>query len=117
MNKSSKKGLLFVAALGALGFGALTAFGKSKAGDVVTGKSGKAWRVVLIGTTPVTGSDTVHTYELFAPIGSWGNPGELSVLRYSQAGSNPSTRKVVAVASGLPSQMTQTAATDFGLTL
>lgn len=108
MAKSNKKGLLLIAALGALSFGALTVL--KKPGDVVTGKSGKAWRVVLIGTSGAT-----HTYEVFAPAGTFGPHEELSVLRYSQTGSDQASRKLVGKGAGVPVAITQAAGADFGV--
>lgn len=80
--------------------------------NLVTGKSGKPWRVVLLGKT-----GDVKTYELFSPAGSFGPHAELSVLRYSQTGSDMASRKVVGVGQGVPAEMTSVAASDFGLYL
>lgn len=110
MAKFKSKGLLLVLGLGALGIGAATVL--KKPGDVVTGKSGKAWRVVMIGT-----SGTTHTYEVWTPAGTFGPHEELSVLRYSQNGSDMASRKVVGTGAGVPAAILQAAAADFGLTL
>jgi len=110
MAKHNSKGLLLVAALGALGLGAATFL--KKPGDTVTGKSGKSWRVVMIGTAGST-----HTYEVFTPAGTFGPHEELSVLRYSQNGSDMASRKIVGVGAGVPDAIKAAAAADFGLTL
>lgn len=102
------KGLLIVAALGAVGLGAAMAL--KKPGDVVTGKSGKTWRVVML---PIAGS--VKTYEVFAPKASFGPHDEMSVLRYSQTGSDMASRKIVGIGSGVPEVVARAAADDFGL--
>ncbi|HEY3493833.1 MAG TPA: hypothetical protein VGK73_04075 [Polyangiaceae bacterium] len=102
------KGPLALLALGALGFGALS-LAKPK-GDVVTGKSGKSWRVVMLGN-----ASGVKTYEVFAPASSFGPHGELSVLRYTQTGSEVASRKIVGVGAGVPVSIVQTAASDFSL--
>lgn len=81
-------------------------------GDIVTAKSGKSWRVVLLSNR-----DGVKTYELFAPEGSFGPHGELSVLRYSQTGSDTGTRKLVGIGSGVPPVMVTTAGADFAVPL
>lgn len=95
--------------LGALALGAL-AFSQKKPGDLVTGKSGKTWRVVLLGNQNGT-----KTYELIAPAGSFGPHEDLSVLRYSQTGSDTSSRQVVGVGQGVPAVMVTTAGSDFGV--
>jgi hypothetical protein len=77
---------------------------------LVTGKSGKSWRVVLRGKT-----GDVKEYEVFAPANSWGPHAELSVLRYSQTGSDMGSRKIVGVGAGVPEAMKAGAASDFGL--
>lgn len=96
----------------AAGIGAAVAFFASKKppGNIVTAQSGKSWRVVMVGTNGAT-----HTYEVFAPASSFGPHAELSVLRYSQTGSDVTSRAIVAVGSGVPVAIVQTAATDFGL--
>jgi hypothetical protein len=99
--------LLGIVALGGVGL-ALTL--SKKSGDVVTGKSGKSWRVVLIATT-----GNVKTYEIFAPEGSFGPHAELSVLRYSQTGSDMGSRQIVGVGEGAPEAMVSAAASDFGI--
>lgn len=76
--------------------------------EFVTGKSGKPWRVVLLGTT----GDT-REYEVFAPAGSWGPHAELSVIRYSQTGSNMASRKLIAVGAPVPAEITAGATSDF----
>lgn len=78
--------------------------------NLVAGKSGKSWRVVLLGKT-----GDVKTYELFSPAGSFGPHGELSVLRYSQTGSDMGSRKIVGVGQGVPTEMMTAASSDFGL--
>jgi hypothetical protein len=78
--------------------------------NLVTGKSGHHWRVVLLGNTGGTKS-----YELFAPAGEWGPAPELSVLRYSQTGSDMGSRKILGVGAGVPEAMKAAAASDFGL--
>jgi hypothetical protein len=78
--------------------------------DLVIGRSGKKWRVVLLGKM----GDN-RAYEIFAPAGSWGPHPELSVLRYSQTGADMNSRKVQAVGSGVPAAMMAGAALDFGL--
>ena len=95
--------------LAAVGVGAATLLGK-KPGDLVTGKSGKLWRVVMLGN-----ASGVKSYEVFAPASSFGPHGELSVLRYSQAGSNQSSRQITGVGAGVPEAIVKTAASDFGL--
>lgn len=90
---------------------AATAFGKSAA-PLVTGKSGKSWRVALLSTS---GND--KTWEVFAPASSFGPHAELSALRYTQTGSDISSRKVAAVPSGVPAVIITTAASDFGVPL
>lgn len=96
--------------LGAVGIGAAVALLGKKPGDVVQGKSGKTWRVVFLGNQAGTTS-----YEVFAPKSSFGPHDEMSVLRYSQKGSDQSSRAITGVGSGVPSIVVQTAATDFGL--
>lgn len=103
----SKKGLFLVAALGALGIGAASYL--KNPGQTVTGKSGKVWRMVHLGL-----SGTTHTYEVFAPKGSFGPHPELSVLRFSRVG-DESTGKITGVGSGVPQVMVETAAADFSL--
>lgn len=110
MAKSNSKGLLLVAALGAVGLGAVTLL--KKPGDLVTAKSGKSWRVVMLSS-----ADGVKTYEVWTPAGSFGPHEELSVLRYSQTGSDMGSRRVVGVGAGVPDAIKQTAAADFGLSL
>lgn len=78
--------------------------------DVVTGRSGKSWRVVLLGNT-----GGVKTYEIFTPAGAFGPHGELSVLRYSQMGADMNSRKVVGVGAGVPAEIMTVAASDFGV--
>jgi len=99
-----------LALLAAVGVGVAVALHQKKPGDVVTGKSGKAWRVVLLGN-----QSGVKTYEVFAPEGSFGPHGELSVLRYSQSGSDQASRQITGVGSGVPVAIVQTAASDFSL--
>lgn len=103
----SKTGFLVL--LAAVGVGAAFALSK-KDGDVVTGKSGKTWRVVFLGNQSGTTS-----YEVFAPASSFGPHDEMSVLRYSQTGSDQASRKITGVGSGVPASIVQTAASDFGL--
>ncbi len=103
----SKKALMVVAALGVLGFGALAR--AKNPGTVVTGKSGKVWRMTHLGVT-----GTTHTYEVFAPKGSFGPHPELSVLRFSRV-SDQSIGKIIGVGSGVPLAVVQTAAADFSL--
>ena len=74
----------------------------------VTGRSGKPWRVKLLGKT----GDS-REYEVYAPAGSWGPHAELSVLRYSQLGSDMSSRKVTAVGTPVPVEITTGAMSDF----
>lgn len=105
---AKSKGLLIVAALGAIGLGAAAAL--KKPGDLVTGKSGKAWRVVML---PPTGA--VKTYEVFAPKASFGPHEEFSVLRYSQTGSDMGSRQIVGIGSGVAESIAAIAASDFGL--
>jgi hypothetical protein len=102
------KGMLLL--LGAVGLGAAVAFAQKKPGDVVTGKSGKTWRVVLLGS-----ERGVKSYEVFAPSSSFGPHGELSALGYSQTGSDQSSRKITGVGAGVPAVIVKTAASDFGL--
>jgi hypothetical protein len=109
MAKSNKKGLLLVAALGVLSFGALAL---KKPGELVTGKSGKSWRVVHLGA-----AGSVHSYEVFTPAGSFGPHEELSVLRYSQTGSDKASRKLLGVGQGTPQAIVTAAASDFGVAL
>lgn len=97
-------------ALGGLGLGAALLLSKKAPGDRLTGKSGHAWRVVMIGS-----AGAVHTYEVFSPAGSFGPHGELSVLRYQQTGSDTASRKVTAVGAGVPEAMRAAAISDFGL--
>lgn len=102
----AKTGILLL--LAAVGIGAAVTLSK-KPGDLVTGKSGKTWRVVF------SNDDGVKSYEVITPAESFGPHGELSVLRYSQTGSDQSARKILAVGAGVPVSIVQTAATDFGL--
>lgn len=104
---ASKTGLLLL--LGAVGVGAAFVL-KKPDGDAVLGKSGKTWRVVFLGN-----QGGVTTHEVFAPPSSFGPHGELSVLRYSQTGSNQDSRKITGVGAGVPAPIVQTAASDFGL--
>ena len=96
--------------LAAVGVGAAIALKGKKPGDLVTGKSGKLWRVVKLPD-----SAGVKNYEVFAPASSFGPHGELSVLRYSQTGSNQSSRAITGVGAGVPEAIVKTAASDFGL--
>jgi hypothetical protein len=102
----AKTGILLALALG--GIGAAVALSK-KEGDVVTGKSGKTWRVVF------SNASGVKTYEVIAPASSFGPHAELSVLKYTQTGSDQSARKIIGVGAGVPVAIVQTAASDFGL--
>lgn len=104
----AKTGVLLL--LAAVGVGAAAAFASRKPGDEVTGKSGKTWRVVHLGNQAGTNS-----YEVFTPEGSFGPHGELSVLRYTQTGSNQASRAITGVGAGVPVAIVQAAATDFGL--
>lgn len=106
----NNKGLFLVATLAALGIGAVAM--KKKPGDLVTGSSGKTWRVVMLSNV-----NGLKTYEVFTPEATFGPHPELSVLRYSQQDANVASRKVTGAASDVPPQITQTAAADFGLTL
>lgn len=112
---AKKNPLIWLAGLGVLSFGAL-ALAKS-AGDVVTGKSGKRWRVVFTGfERVVTGMTSDYKgYEVFTPAGSFGPHAELSVLKYVQKGSDQSTRKISGVGQGVPEAIVKAAAADFGL--
>ena len=103
------KAPLALLGLGGL-IGAAFLLSNKKPGDIVTGKSGHSWRVVMIG---VTGA--VKTFEVFSPAGSFGPHGELSVLRYQQTGSDMNSRKVTAVGAGVPEAMRAAAIADFGL--
>lgn len=96
--------------LGGLALGAVLLLQKKLPGDLVTGKSGKTWRVVLLGV-----SGAVKTFEVFSPAGSFGPHGELSVLRYQQTGSDMGSRKVTAIGAGVPEAMRAAAISDFGL--
>lgn len=100
---------LFLFGLGAAALGAAVLIGK-KPGDLVMGKSGKAWRVVLLGQV-----GGVKSYELIAPEASFGPHAEMSVLRYTQSGSDTASRKITGVGAGAPASVVQTAASDFGL--
>ena len=95
--------------LAAAGAGAVYLLLKPKQ-ELVTGRSGKSWRVVLLGNT-----GGVKTYEIFAPAGSFGPHGEMSVLRYSQNGSDMNSRKVVGIGAGVPPEIMTVAASDFGV--
>ena len=110
MAKSNSKGLLLVGVLGALGLGAITVL--KEPGDAVAGKSGKVWRVVMLSNV-----NGLKTYEVFTPAGTFGPHEKLSVLRYTQSGSDQAGRKVIGIGANVPATITQTAATDFGLTL
>lgn len=103
----ANKGFLLL--LGALGVGAAVAMIK-KDGDVVTGKSGKTWRVVFLGN-----ASNVKSYEVFAPASSFGPHGEMSVLRYTQTGADQGSRKITGVGAGVPALIVKTAASDFSL--
>jgi hypothetical protein len=108
--KASMSKPLVVALLGILaGFGVYNLMKPSV--ELLTGRSGKNWRVVLLGKT----AGDAREYEVFAPAGSFGPHGELSVLRYSQKGSDMGSRKVTGIGQGVPDQMKTTAASDFGL--
>lgn len=85
------------------------AFGKQK-GDIVSAKSGKTWRVVMLSNT-----GGVKTYEVFSPAGSFGPHGELSVIRYTQQGSDVNSRTLLGVGAGVPAVMVTTAGSDFGV--
>jgi hypothetical protein len=98
---------LIVAALGAIGVAAY-AFSKKDSG-LVRAKSGKDWKVTLLST-----AGNVKTWEVWAPAGSFGPHGELSVIRYSQTGSDINSRKVVGTGAGVPADMITTAKSDFG---
>lgn len=95
--------------LAAAGAGAVYLLLKPKQ-ELVTGRSGKSWRVVLLGNT-----GGVKTYEIFAPAGSFGPHGEMSVLRYSQNGSDMNSRKIAGVGAGVPPEIMTVAASDFGV--
>lgn len=102
-----KKAILLALVLGGAGaFWAVT----HKPEDIVTGRSGHQWRVVLMGNV-----GGVKTYEVFAPKNSWGPHGELSVVRYSQAGSDIGRRYIRGAAVGVPPEMFAGAVLDFGL--
>jgi hypothetical protein len=79
--------------------------------NLVTGRSGHKWRVVLRGAA--TGG--AKEWEVFAPAGSWGPHAELSVVRYSQLGSDMASRKITGVGQGVPAEMLAGAQSDFGL--
>lgn len=96
--------------LATLGIGAAVAFLGKKDGDTVTGESGKTWRVVFLGS-----ADGKTSYEVFAPASSFGPHGELSVLRYSQVGSDRASRQITGVGSGVPETIVKMAASDFDL--
>lgn len=95
--------------LAAAGAGGVYLLLKSKQ-ELVTGRSGKSWRIVLLGNVGGT-----KTYEIFAPAGSFGPHGELSVLRYSQNGADMNSRKIVGVGAGVPAEIMTVAASDFGV--
>lgn len=96
--------------LAAVGVGAAIALKSKKPGDSVMGKSGKTWRVVMLGN-----ASNVKTYEVFTPEGSFGPHGELSVLRYQQTGSDQASRKITGVGTGVPVAIVEAAASDFAL--
>lgn len=103
-----KSGTLLLLLGGAAAAGAILLANKKP--DLVTGKSGHPWRVTVLSR-----SGDTKVFEVFAPAGSFGPHGEVSVVRYSQTGSNINSRPVVSTGSGLPPQMLQTAVEDFGL--
>lgn len=98
--------------LGLAGLGAFAIYKLVSTPDEFTlGKSGHKWRVIMRGRTPAG----VTEWEVFAPAGSWGPHGELSVLRYTQSGSDMSSRKLVGTGAGVPPEMVTGAKSDFGL--
>jgi hypothetical protein len=98
--------------LGLAGLGAFAIFKLVSTPDELTlGKSGHKWRVVLHGKSP----GGITEWEVFAPAGSWGPHGELSVLRYVQTGSDMSSRKLTGTGAGVPPEITAGAKEDFGL--
>ena len=104
-----KSNLIGLGVLAALGIGAAVAFGKAK-GELVKAKSGKSWLVTLVSNV-----NGLKTYDLTSPAGSFGPHDDLLVLRYSQQGSDVSSRQVVSVGAGVPAVMVTTAGQDFGI--
>lgn len=69
----------------------------------VTGKSGKPWLIVQVGS---------GEYDVYSPAGTWGPHGELRVLRYRQAGSE---KVLHGIASGVPTQVASAAMSDLNI--
>lgn len=108
MAKRSKLPLL-------IGLGAVVAIAAAqlkKPGDLVSAKSGKTWRVVMLSNV-----GGVKTYELWSPAGSFGPHDDMLVLTYQQTGSDTASRKKVSLGPGALEAMVNTAASDFGVTL
>lgn len=103
--RSGDSSVKFIGLLGLIGLGAAVAFAR-KPGDIVTGQSGGTYRVVLVSNT-----GGVKTYDLF------GAATGLLLLRYTQTGSDSSSRKLVAVGQGVDQAMVRVAAGDFGVPL
>lgn len=102
---SSNPSVKLIGLIGLIGLGAAVVFAR-KPGDIVTGRSGAAYRVVLVSNT-----GGVKTYDIFGAA-----TGTL-LLRYTQTGSDTSSRKLVAVGQGVDQTMVRAAASDFAVPL
>lgn len=106
-----KSNLVGLGVLAALGLGAAVAFGKQKpSGDLVTGKSGKQWRVAMLSNV-----GGLKTYDITTPAGSFGPHADLSVLRYSQQDADIGSRQVVGIGQGVPNAIIVAAGSDFSI--
>lgn len=75
----------------------------------VTGKSGKPWKVVQVGSA---------VYDVYSPAGTWGPHGELRVLRYklyAMPGESSASKVLSAAVEGVPPQIMAAAMSDLGI--
>lgn len=87
---------------------------KKPPASVVRASSGRSWLTRVQSSSFIGG--VKHTViSVYAPPGSFGQPGEVLVATYKQIGSDTASRTAIATGPAATSQMITAAGKDFGI--